>query len=137
MPSKIFLITYLTISINVGLPFDVHLGKKWVQIKNNGCRDRGYFLFSDHVWRFDFSQHIRFYPGMIRIPIFEASLLHFGSPDDQLFSGLLHFWTNFSENLPQNNKFFPKMPISENEFIFRKGTFGTYFWHFHHPLFSS
>ena len=81
--------------------------KNELKTMNNGWRDRGYFLFSDHAWRFDVSQHIRFYPGLIRlpkIPISEASLLHFGSPDDQLFSRLLHFLTNFSENLPQNGK---------------------------------
>ena len=109
--------------------------KNEFKTKNNGCRDRGYFLFSDHVWRFDFSQHIRFYPGMIRIPILEASLLHFGSPNDQLFSGLLHFWTNFSENLLSNGKIFQKCRFRKmNSFIGRAPS-GPTFGNFITPVF--
>ena len=58
-----------------------------------------------------------FYPGLIRlpkIPISEASLLYFGSPDDKLFSGLLHFLTKFL-------KIYPKMAKRpKNEICIRK-----------------
>ena len=99
-------------------------------------RDRKTFLL--FFSRNSLSQNILFYPGLLRmpkIPISEVSVLHFGSRDDQLFSGLLHFWTNFSENLLSNGKIFQKCRFRKMNSFIRRAPSGPTFGNFITPVF--